>query len=129
MAARLFSLCAFVFLLAAGNAVADPMAKSHYMNTYYCAGVAAAYGERLATSQSHRGDVSQAQSVAATLTRRAETFGRRSGFAPSEGKTAEVRGRSTIAGLMPFGAAWQKGGAIPGEAFRQYQHCETLAEL
>lgn len=128
MGARMILAGAVVGLLAA-PAAAYPMAKSHYMNTYYCAGVAAAYGERLTTSEQHRGGAAKAQSVAQELARRAEAFGRRSGFQPSEGKEAEVHGRSTIGNLMPFGAAWQAGGAIPQEAFRQYQHCETLAEM
>jgi len=115
--------------LSAPAVLAGPMEKAFYMNTYYCAGAAAAYGERLGASASHRGAGRDAERVAGKLKQIAQNYGRRQGYSESEGQRAEAQGRRTMAGLLPQNGAWSSGGNIPLEAFRQYKQCETIAEL
>lgn len=120
---------ALAAILGAGPVAADQLSRAWYMNVSYCAGVAESYGERLATSSSHASSASGARSLSRMLARKAEAFGRRNGFSAAEGARARAQGVRTMAGMLPDGGAWARGGAIPGEAFRQYQHCATLAEL
>lgn len=108
-------------------ALADPLDKAIYMNTYYCAGIAEVYGQRLGAS--HRSEANEAARAAVELRSRAQGFGHRLGFADAEGKSAEVQGRRTMAQMLPQNGAWQSGGQIPRDAFRQYQHCASLAGL
>jgi hypothetical protein len=110
---------------------ANPLARATYMNTAYCAGIAEAYGEKLETSSSwsHRGKAKDAKRVSERLARLAANFGKRSGFSQSQGAQATAQGKRTMASLLPANGAWASGGEIPTEAFRQYQHCATLAEL
>ena len=76
----------------------------------------------------HELRASAAQQVAGELKRRADTFGRRNGFSSAQGQQAANQGRATIERLLA-GGNWRGGSDVPQEAFRQYQHCATLAEL
>lgn len=121
-------LCVSI-LLAPAPVAADAMSKAYYMNVSYCAGIAETYSERLSSGSGHGSEASKAGRVSRTLDQRANSFGRKSGFAASEGERAKNQGRNTMAGMLPNGGSWKSGGDIPSEAYRQYKHCETLAEL
>ena len=112
-------------------ALADPLAEAIYMNTYYCAGAAAVFGEQLGESGGWplRGEADEAARAAVELKNRAQSYGHRLGFSEKDGKRAEARGRKTMAGLLPQNGAWRTGGPIPQDAFRQYKHCASLAGL
>ena len=110
-------------------ALTAPMDRAIYMNTFYCAGAAALYGERLGNSDSssYRRKGRTAGEVAGILRSRAKSYGARRGFGSKDGERAETQGRQTMAGLLPQNGAWRTGAPIPRDAFRQYQHCATLA--
>lgn len=134
MLGRHLATVAAVALLAgavfAAPARADKMARAVYMNTAYCAGIAEGYSDTLknAGGWSLSGKASAAARVATELKRRADAYGRRQGMSASEGARAAAMGRSAIAKMLA-GGSWRQGGEIPQEAFRQYQHCATLAEI
>lgn len=132
MGAKRIAAAALLYVGAlAPAALAGVMDKAIYMNTYYCAGAAAMYGERLGASGSfsHRGEASEAAQAAVELRSRAQSFGRRLGYSDAEGQRAEAQGRRTMAGLLPENGAWRSGGPIPQDAFRQYKHCASLAGM
>jgi len=108
-------------------ALADALDKAVYMNTYYCAGIAEVYGERLGSSR--RNEAGEAAQAAVELRSRAQSFGRRLGYSDAEGRSAEAQGRQTMARMLPQNGAWMSGGPIPQDAFRQYKHCASLAGL
>lgn len=120
-------LAAAVF---AAPARADKMARAIYMNTSYCVGIAEGYSEALkkAGGWSLSGKASAAARVASELKRRAQAYGRRQNMSASEGARAASMGRSAISKMLS-GGNWRQGGDIPTEAFKQYQHCATLAEI
>lgn len=133
MTGRHIAVVALTVLAAAAFAApvrADKMARAIYMNTSYCAGIAEGYSEALkqAGGWSFSGKASAASRVAAELKRRAETYGRRQNMSASEGARAASMGRSAISKMLA-GGNWRQGGDIPTEAYRQYQHCATLAEI
>ena len=130
---RIALLAALAIGMTAGAAIparADAMARAIFMNTAYCAGVAEGYSETLkqAGGWAFGGKASAAQRVAGELKRRADTFGRRNGFSSAQGQQAANQGRATIERLLA-GGNWRGGSDVPQAAFRQYQHCATLAEL
>jgi hypothetical protein len=133
MTGRYLAIAVAVAAMAAAFAApahADKMARAIFMNTSYCAGIAEGYSEALkeAGGWSRSGKASAAARVATELKRRAEAYGRRQNMSASEGARAASMGRSAIAKMLA-GGNWRQGGDIPQEAYKQYQHCATLAEI
>lgn len=105
------------------------IAKSIYLNTVYCQGVAETYSSRLGDAGSaHRSESRHARRIARALEVRGDEMARRFQYPEQDGEEARTLGSRTIDGMLPTGGAWINGGDVPISAFQQFQQCVSIVE-